>query len=172
MNAIQNGRVVLRPTTKSDLADLIRLWNDGRVMKWVSFPNGLGYTDGQMKQWLEALQANPNRHHFMVIADEIGFCGEVYYEVDALHQRAGLDIKLIPDAQGRGIATEALTLLIAHVFHLEAQVQSVWTEPGNLNLTAKRLYKRCGLGPAIRPPDLPTGTSYWELRRPDTSKES
>lgn len=167
--SVADGRgepsITLRETVRDDLPALMDLWNDGRVMGWVGFPNGLGYDAGQMAAWWDRLQADPTRHHFVIEADAIGFCGEAFFAVEAARRRASLDIKLRPEAQGRGIATEALRWLIQRVFAGEPSVDAVWTEPSPENVTARRLYERCGLAPAPRPAGLPPGASYWELRR-------
>jgi RimJ/RimL family protein N-acetyltransferase len=157
--------VTLRETTRDDLEAIRDLWNDGRVMGWVGFPDGLGYDAGRMADWWEHLRADAARHHFVIEADAIGFCGEAFFAVDEARRRAGLDIKLRPAAQGRGIATHALRVLIARVFAEEPAVDAVWTEPPPHNHAARRLYDRCSLAPAARPGDLPPGESYWELRR-------
>lgn len=164
---IRGEYVTIRTTVEDDLPDLMTLWNDGEVMKWVEFPNGLGYDFDQLRNWFRQLQANPNRHHFVVHVEGIGFCGEVYYKTDKVHRRASLDIKIIPKAQGRGIATVALTMLIDHVFESEPEIEAVWTQPSEENFAARRLYARCGLRPKPRPADLEQGPSYWELRRED-----
>jgi len=162
---ILGDRVLIRTTSQGDLVDLMGLWNDGRVMQWVGFPDGLGYDRQTVQTWFDKLQANPLRHHFVVIRRGIGFCGEVYYAVEPLHQRAGLDIKLRPEAQGQGLATDALKTLIRHVFKVEPDVDSVWTQPSQINIAARALYTRCGLKEKPRPADLQQGESYWELTR-------
>jgi len=164
---IHGQLVAIHNTSEADLSDLMTLWNDGRVMKWVGFPDGLGYDQHRVNQWFERLQGNPSRHHFVVHTEVLGFCGELYYALDSIHRRAGLDIKLIPAAQGRGLATDALRRLIKFIFQSEPGVDAVWTEPSEENLSARRLYERCGLRPAIRPADMAQGESYWELRRQD-----
>jgi RimJ/RimL family protein N-acetyltransferase len=161
---IQGDQVTLRPTSSTDLPDLQRLWNDGRVMRWVGFPDGLGYHTAAMSRWFDRLRADGGRHHFVIDHRALGFCGEVYYAIDSW-RRAGLDIKLRPEAQGRGIAADALRALIAHVFRAAPDVDEVWTEPSAGNEAARRLYARCGLQPRPRPADLPPGESYWALRR-------
>lgn len=155
----------IRPTAEADLPDLLTLWNDGRVMQWVGFPRGLGYDTERVRDWFRRLKADPTRHHFVVHAEGAGFCGELFYAVDSKHRRAGLDIKFVPAAQGRGLATQALRALIDLVFTSEPQVDAVWTEPALNNLAARRLYDRCGLRPTARPADMGPGESYWELRR-------
>lgn len=162
---ICGNRATLRTITEGDVPDLMTLWNDGRVMKWVGFPNGLGYDLKKISDWLSRLQANSDRHHFVVHAEGIGFCGEVYYAVDRMHKRAGLDIKFRSEAQRQGLATDALKTLIRFVFEMEPDVEVVWTEPSEENIAARKLYERCGLKPRPCPPDMEQGLSYWEKRR-------
>jgi RimJ/RimL family protein N-acetyltransferase len=166
-NEIAGEKIIIRRTTADDLSLLMTLWNDGWVMKWVGFPNGLGWDISKMKDWWYRLQINRNRHHFIVYTKEISFCGEVYYKVDKPHQRASLDIKFIPEAQNRGLATDALNTLINYVFISEPKVTAVWTEPVADNAASQKLYKRCGLKPKKRPVDLKPGPSFWELTRED-----
>ena len=160
-----DARVTLRETTRNDLEAVMGLWNDGRVMGWVGFPDGLGYDADRMAAWWDRLRADASRRHFVIEANGIGFCGEAFYAVAEPPRRAGLDIKLRPEAQGRGIATLALRMLIERVFSAEPDVDAVWTEPSPENHAARRLYERCGLAPADRPADLPSGEMYWERRR-------
>jgi len=162
---LHGDRVILPPTQASDLSDLMALWNDGRVMTWVGFPAGLGYDHRKMADWLKGIDAGSRRHHFVVHADPLGFCGEVYCEVDTSHRRAGLDLKFRPAAQGQGLATEALLILIDWVFETFEAVDAVWTEPSVENLAAMKLYARCRFAPCQRPPDLEQGLSYWALTR-------
>jgi RimJ/RimL family protein N-acetyltransferase len=167
MKKILGERIILRSTTPDDLSDLLRLWNDGRVMRWVGYPNGLGYDQTKVESWFVRLQADPCRHHYVVSSPEIGFCGESYYAADLAHRRASLDIKLPPEAQGQGFAMDALSTLIGYIFETEPDIQAVWTEPSEQNLASRRLYNRCGLQPRPRPADLGSGESYWELCRDD-----
>ncbi len=162
---LRGERVIIRTTTRDDLPALMELWNDGRVMRWVGFPKGLGCDADKIGRWLEKLESDPNRHHFSVYAPDIGFCGEVYYAMDEAHRRAGLDIKFRPEAQGRGLATDALKALIRHVFETESDADIVWTEPSNANNAARKLYARCGLEPQPRPADLWEAGSFWACSR-------
>ncbi|MBU3964752.1 GNAT family N-acetyltransferase [Patescibacteria group bacterium] len=165
MNEIHSKKVILRKTTEKDLSDLINLWNDGRVMKWVGLPNGGGYDLEKARDWFNKLRKETNRHHFVVYNNDIGFCGEVYYETDEKYKRAGLDIKFQPEAQGRGLASDALNTLIEFIFKSESDIDAVWTEPAKENFAAQNLYTRCGLKPHLRPKDLKGAGSYWERKR-------
>ena len=156
---------VLRRTEARDLDDLLALWNDGRVMRWVGFPEGLGWSRAKAAAWFGKISRDPTRHHLVVEEPELGFRGEAFCRVDLEHRRAELDIKLRPEVQGRGVATAALGALISVVFEQEPGVDAVWTEPSRVNRRARRLYRRCGLRPCRRPADLPPWESYWERRR-------
>ncbi len=162
---IQAERLSITSTTQADLPDLLKLWNDGRVMQWVGFPNGVGYDEARVADWLDWVERSPDRHHFTVRAPGIGFCGELYYAVDRPHSRAALDIKFRPEAQGQGLATQAFRSLIDHVFTVEKEVQAVFTDPHLNNKASQALYARCGLAPQPRPADLEPFESYWELSR-------
>jgi RimJ/RimL family protein N-acetyltransferase len=168
MRALPPG-LAIRPTTAADLADLGRLWNDGEVMGWVGFPDGLQYDEPALGEWLAAIEASADRRHFVVREAELGFCGELFYAVDPDARRAALDIKLVAAAQGRGIGAAGLAWLIDTVFTDEPAVDVVWTEPWPENEAARRLYARCGLRPGPRPADLDPGPSYWALARSDWS---
>jgi len=162
---IPGEQIVLHPTREEDLPDLLSLWNDGRVMRWVGFPDGLGLNPDSIREWFERVEANPHRHHFVVSSSLLGFCGEAYYAVDPGRSRASLDLKLRPEAQGGGRARTALAALIDLVFRKEPKVDLVWTEPVRENLAARTLYWSCALRPEERPDDLRPGPSFWCRRR-------
>lgn len=162
---IMGERVIIRPTEEEDLNSIRKLWNDGRVMKWVGFPDGLNNSRTDMQKWYSKIQDNKLANHFVILNKEKNFCGELFYRKDPDQIRAGLDIKLLPEAQGKGLAAEALQLLIDHIFTTEEEIDAVWTEPAAVNSAARRLYTRCGLEEKERPDDLGPGDSYWELTR-------
>lgn len=162
---IPGRRVLLLSTQETDLPALLRLWNDGAVMQWVGFPDGLGYDMEKMHEWLRRLQANRDRHHFAVYAGDGSFCGEAYSSLDRERHRAGLDIKFVPEAQGKGRSRDAFGALIDWVFRTLPEADAVWVEPRPNNLAARTLYYSCGLRQTTRPADLAEGPSYWELTR-------
>ena len=162
---IRGEKVTIRTTTHDDLANVMALWNDGRVMQWVGFPNGLNYDKVKISKWFDKLPREPNCQHFVVYVKSVGFCGGVYYAADLAHRRAGLDIKFVPEAQGQGLATDALKTLFRHVFETQKDVEVVWTEPAEVNDSARKLYARCGLRLEPPPSDMAQGQAYWALSR-------
>jgi RimJ/RimL family protein N-acetyltransferase len=162
--------LTIRQTTEADLADVAHLWSDPEVMRWVGFPGGLHYDEEELRRWLAWVGESPDRRHFVVRGDEIGFCGELFSDVDREARRAALDVKLLPAARGRGIATAALAWLVDLVFESEPDVELVWTEPWPENEAAQQLYTRCGLRPRARPGDLRPGPSFWALARTEQDR--
>ncbi len=152
--------LVVRPTKQPDLPRLGELWADPEVMKWVGFPDGMPQTVDELEGWFARLSESSRSHHY-VVENHGKFCGEVFYRVDDPPITASLDIKLLPAAQGRGLATAALAELIQLVARSEPSVREVWTEPWPRNIRAQRLYARCGLTPRRRPVHLDPGPTYW-----------
>ena len=111
-------------------------------MRFVGFPDGLHETDERMQSWLRWIESNrPALNHYSIYEDG-KYCGESFYEIDAEHRCAALDIKLFGFARGRGIATAGLTYAIAEAFKNGAE--KVWVDPNPENAKAIALYKRLG----------------------------
>jgi RimJ/RimL family protein N-acetyltransferase len=162
---IATKQLTLKGTTPADLDELLGLWNDGRVMRWAMFPEGLGYDRAKMERWLSRIAESPDRFHFIARTRDGAFCGEVYAALDRAKGRASLDIKFTPAKQGGRRSREALNALIRWLFESFPEIDAVWTGPIEGNLAAHTLYYSCGMRPKDPPADLPHGPSYWERRR-------
>ncbi len=137
-------------TSEKDLNHIVSLWNDGDVMFYVGFPNGLGVTaQGLKSNWLPRVNINPLRKHYSIYHDEIGYCGESYYEVFEDNSCA-LDIKLFPYARGKGIAYQSLKHAMIHAF-LDGKADYVYVDPHKDNQKAISLYERLGFEYKIHP---------------------
>lgn len=90
--------IKIKETSKEDLINIMSLWNNGEVMSYVGYPNGFGITLQKLRDWLPWAISKPNRCHYSIYHDEIGYCGETFYHVDEIHRMASLDIKLVPEA--------------------------------------------------------------------------
>ena len=138
----RHGTVEVRETAKEDLDDVRRLWANGDVMRYVGFPDGLIKTDRQMKDWFKRIEAGrPLLDHYSVFEDG-RYCGESFYEIDAEHESAALDIKLFDFARGRGIAAAGLSHAIKEAFKNGAK--TVWVDPVKENAKAIALYEKLG----------------------------
>lgn len=160
---MKSGELIIKESTKDDLDNIMALWNDGEVMRFVGFPEGLGITRCEIEQWLEGVMAKPHRCHYSIYTSRLGYCGETFYNVDE-RGAAALDIKLFPKSRGKGIAFKALTFAIKEAFQA-GQAQRVYVDPHPDNEKAWRLYEKLGFVPKPRPGYLGEGETYLEITR-------
>lgn len=156
--------IIIKETLLEDLKNVMDLWNNEEVMFYVGFPNGLGITLEQLERWLANNQKNPFYKHFSIYTDELGYCGETCYDVDREHDLASLDIKLLPKAQGKGIASYALRYAINQVFELNLATKA-YVEPTPTNQKAWSLYERIGFVSKPRPAFLELDETYLEITK-------
>jgi Acetyltransferases, including N-acetylases of ribosomal proteins len=134
--------IEIKETTIKDIDNVQRLWADGDVMRFVGFPDGLHQTTEEMKGWFRWIESNrPVLNHYSIFEDG-NYCGESFYEIDAAHRSAALDIKLFGFARGRGIAAAGLSHAIREAFLNGAE--TVWVDPNPGNMKAIALYERLG----------------------------
>lgn len=145
--------ISIRPTEKHDLKSVQRLWADGDVMKFVGFPDGLSEPMEALEKWYQWICENrPYVNHYSVFEDDL-YCGETFYHIDIKHDwYSCLDIKLLRDARGKGIATKALHYAIEQAFLNGAK--KVWVDPVPENKKAIALYERIGFVRAEMPKHL------------------
>lgn len=135
--------LIIKPTTEDDLQNICDLWNNGDVMKTVGFPHGTGDTIEGIKNWYERIkERRPLSIHYSIYCDSIGYCGESGYQIHPATKIASLDIKLLSEARGKGIAYEALSFVIGEAFTNGAI--KVWVDPHPNNKKALALYQRLG----------------------------
>ena len=130
-------------TKEVDLKNILTLWADGDVMKFVGFPNGLKETMENLNKWYKWIEkSRPNTNHYSIYnGDE--YCGESFYSIDNERDNiASLDIKLFEHARGKGIASFALNHAIQEAFKNGAS--RVWVDPNPNNIKAILLYERLG----------------------------
>lgn len=134
--------IEIKETTVKEIDNVQRLWADGDVMRFVGFPDGLHQTREQMQDWFQWIESKrPGLNHYSIFENG-QYCGESFYEIDAEHKSAALDIKLLGFARGRGIAMAGLSYAIKEAFRNGAEV--VWVDPNPVNTKAIALYKRLG----------------------------
>ena len=157
-----NYDIDIRETSEQDLDNVMCLWNNGDVMFFVGFPEGLGITAERLKKWLAWAIKKPGRCHYSIYADEFDYCGEAFYDSTGEHGIASLDIKLLPNAQGKGIAKTALIFVIDKAFKVGG-AQRVYVDPSPENTKAWVLYNKVGFVSRPRPSHLKEGDTYLEI---------
>ncbi len=156
--------ITIKSTQLEDLKNVQALWNDGEVMQYVGFKNGLGITIDKLERWLKHIQNNQHTEHFSIYHETLGFLGETFYALDVKHDIASLDIKLFKKGRGQGIAQEALSHSINAVFKHKL-VSKVYVDPSLENQNALKLYHKLGFKAKKRPSFLEPGDTYFELDR-------
>ncbi|MCL1801277.1 MAG: GNAT family N-acetyltransferase, partial [Promicromonosporaceae bacterium] len=145
--------VTVSPVAEADLPDVLALWNNGEVMKFVGFPDGVGATmDGIERWYANVVKGRPRSDTFAIHLAGTGYVGEAHYSIDDDDDGGGLaalDIKLIPEARGRGVAYRALSHAISEAFANGAR--KVWVDPHPDNQKALALYRKLGFEPAVMP---------------------
>ena len=164
------NKITIKETTTQDLSNLMCLWNNPEVMRFVGYPNGLEITMSKMLEWLPWAISKPERCHYSIYFEE-RFCGETFYNVDTIYETAALDIKLVPDAQGRGIATQALCFAMREAF-LIGNAKRVYVDPYPENQKAWKLYRKLGFIERPRPEYLSEWETYLEISFRDWKKAS
>ena len=133
-------------------------------MSFVGFPDGLGISLEKLDKWLVWAINKPIRCHYSVYNNEIGYCGETFYDTDTETGTACLDIKLLPVAQGKGIAQTALKFAISKAFDT-GNAERVYVDPHPDNHKAWVLYEKLGFISKPRPKYLKDGDTYLEITK-------
>ena len=145
------GTILIKETKEEDLKNILALWNNGEVMKYVGFPNGLEYNYEKILNWYKKNKEFKFFDHYSIYTEEYGYCGETGYEIDNNGKKnIGLDIKLRSEVQGRGIAEYSLRYIIEYLCR-EEKIISVWVDPNENNWKARKLYKKIGFIEKIFP---------------------
>ncbi len=160
-----SGEVEIHLTGEADLENVQRLWASPEVMRFVGFPEGLHQSMEHLRnEWLPWVQNPPIMQHYSVYAQGIGYCGESFYQVNETGL-ACMDIKLLPCAQGKGIAYAALSHALDQAFRV-GKAERAYVDPHPENRKALALYASLGFLPAKRPAHLePWDSTYFELSR-------
>ena len=151
--------IEIKESTFEDLDNIMDLWGNGEVMKYVGFPDGIHHTKDKMVDWLKWAVNKPSRMQYSIFENGV-YCGETFYNV--VNNYGSLDIKLLPKAMGRGIATKALSFAINKAF-LEGNAKVVYVDPNPENLAAWALYRKLGFKQAPVPENVEADPTYQEL---------
>jgi RimJ/RimL family protein N-acetyltransferase len=152
MNVV-GTRIRIRPSRKEDLAFLQALWNDGAVMRYRGYPDGMHVTTEGLERWWAMTPQGSARAVGALVAPHCLIeqldgtpLGEFTYSLDA-HQRVHVDLKLAAAYWGQGYAQEALEVAIRDLFATTA-AKLIVVEPATDNLPAQQLCRRSGFQPA------------------------
>ena len=141
MTSLRGPRVLLRPAVPADIPVLERIRREPSVERWWGI-----LEDGELAGALDG--SDPDT---VVLAIELD--GDVVGSIQWWQQRepafrhAGMDIYLASETQGRGIGTEVVRLLAAHLIETH-DFHRLVIDPAAANERAIRAYARVGFKPA------------------------
>jgi aminoglycoside 6'-N-acetyltransferase len=136
---LRGDRVVLRPLTEADLPALAAIQAQPSVAARWGEPND---ADLRAKQdGTEGVVA----YAIELEGDVVGLI-EYQEEDDPMYRRAGIDIFLSEDVQGRGLGTDAVRTLSRYLVHDRGH-HRLTIDPAADNVAAIRAYEKVGFRP-------------------------
>ena len=145
----QTERLIVRKAETSDVDMYLSLWNSGKVMSNVGFPNGLGISTERLKQQIEDYDNTEYNQTLVVIEKEsgnrIGECKLGWPNEDGI---SITDIKLLPDYWGKGYGREIKKALCKYLFS-KTSCKIIEATPNVNNVASQKMQIACG-GKEIR----------------------
>jgi RimJ/RimL family protein N-acetyltransferase len=145
MIGLRGDKVLLRALTRADLETLRGFVNDPDVMRTSNTFRPV--SDFEQDAWWESLIKNSHAVWFGIEALDapgrlVGTCCLV--DIDAVARQAELRVRIGDrDAWGKGYATDACALLLAHAFE-RLNLHRVWLRVLEMNASAQRVYEKLG----------------------------
>jgi RimJ/RimL family protein N-acetyltransferase len=136
-------RLSIRTATRGDIPFLLQLWNDGRVMRFVGFPQGLQATSEQLAKQLEREPEGVFDRVLIVTLGSgmaIGQCKLGSPDSDGI---AETDVKLHPDHWRQGYGTEVKRGLLGYLF-ANTDCIAVQATPNRENAASLRMQEAVG----------------------------
>jgi len=141
--------VNLRPPRDNDLFFLAQLWGDSNVMKYVGYPHGMKISRAKIAKWINDWQKFGQLR--LIIEDpaknipigEIGYREDTKFPFKHRGKVLALDIKIIPEYWGRGIAKKSLKKFI-EILSANDKIEYFQVTPNVLNTGAIGLYHSLG----------------------------
>lgn len=154
---MRTDRLVLRFVREEDVETLTAYRNDPAVAELQDWD--LPYPESKARALVAAHEGltdvGPGGHHQVAIELDGELVGDVYIGIHEHGGIAEIGFTLIPSAQGRGIAHEAVDALIAHLVEHHG-IHRIQAELSKDNLASQRLLERLGLTFEVH-----TKESFW-----------
>jgi len=145
-------RLILRPLVKGDETELLRIHTTPEVALWWDVPEeGFPWTD------------EPESTRLTIEVDG-AVAGMIQFreELAPKYRHATIDLFLDPSMHGRGLGTEAVRRLVAHLIEDRGHQRNT-IDPGVANIAAIRSYEKVGFKPVgvMRRYERRVGSGEW-----------
>jgi aminoglycoside 6'-N-acetyltransferase len=133
---LRGESVVLRPLRAEDAPRLAKLAADPEVARW--------WPDLTEPELVEKAHGKGDSTGFAILhGEELSGLIQYYEEDDPMYRRAGIDLFLGADFQGRGLGTDAVRTMARHLLHDRGHHRVV-IDPAAHNARAIRAYEKVG----------------------------
>ncbi|MFF4974833.1 GNAT family N-acetyltransferase [Streptomyces sp. NPDC001083] len=135
--------VKLRPVTVDDVVALTPMLRDAQVKRLTGYRDDPG--EAQLRAWYGSRGDQEDRLDLAVVDKATGrVVGEaVLNEWDADNESCNFRIAFVPDAHGRGLGTEATSLIVGYGF-TRLGLHRISLEVYAFNPRARRVYEKVG----------------------------
>ncbi len=136
-SVLAGPRLVLRRGTDADVGELHRIRGEPSVGAWWGTPDPQAQTAAELR--------GDSEEQLFVIEVDGEVAGGIQYveENEPDYRHAGIDIYLSADFQGRGLGSEAIAVLAAHLIDDRGH-HRLTIDPAVANTAAIRSYERVG----------------------------
>ncbi len=144
--SIETERLTIRLATPDDddVGFLLMLWTDGRVMRFVGFPDGLRTDHGKIKAQLEGYGGNEfDRVLIVCLKDSKQTIGECKLGSPNDDKIALTDIKLAPEYWGNGYGREVKQALVDYLFE-HTDCFCIESTPNVMNVASIKMQEAVG----------------------------
>lgn len=141
MRSVSNS-ILLRPIKMEDAEVLMELNNNLTVSKYV-VGNPVIVDLSQQLKWMNNLEKEKNTKRWMVIYNETPVGTIILSNIDLINLVGNMNIKLLPESQGRGIAKIALKEACKLAFE-EVGLYCVTANVLEYNIKSQRLFETLG----------------------------
>lgn len=111
--------ISFRKVTKKDVPIILKWWNDGNVMKYVGFPQGLNINDNEVVQSIKGYQGQEQADFFVILDEDGKVIGEFCFKL-IREDTATFDIKIGEvNRQGKGYGRQSVLQGIEYIAQMK-----------------------------------------------------
>ncbi len=145
-SVIESERLLLRPMNEKDAADLFEFWSDEQVMEYYDvLPlRDLSDAERQIRFFMDSFSSRTMIRWGIEYKPDnkiIGTCG--FFSFSEENKKAGMGYELSKAYWGAGIMSEALSLILRHIF-AETDINRIEAFTDVPNTASRKLLKRLG----------------------------
>ncbi len=138
---IQHKNIIIRNATQVDAGQLVKWWNDGKVMAHAGFPNGLNYKEKELSKDLEQDSDYTSRR--LIIEYDKKVIGEANFK-NLGDNKATIGINICNSTmQNKGIGKIAISMLLNELF-TKFNFNKILLDTNFENTRARFFYKSIG----------------------------